>query len=282
MAFTNSHLMKSALIALLLSSMPWLAWSQSDSVLIVSSITEEKAKFEQDSFLIVRINQSLKTKGLSQNVSSDFLLEFSPAGFDTLIEGVKGFEEISLATPTDLLNEYLNKRKMNEDEESDYEREFELREEYALFFSIDYLGEGVFVISDGHWEYTGGAHGYGKAAAYFFDAGKRKMFEYSDVFKSGFEDFVYERVKKELIYDGLFGGYTEEQADSLTEGNRGLSAYEYNFSDKYFIVKSQSYETLYGIFYGGYPGLGVDIPYKDLKSFIIKDSPIWRLYKAKK
>lgn len=258
-------------------------YGQTDSVISISSVKEKLFRYQNDSFLSVTVDNSLIRKNHNYSTSNDILLKFTETGFDTLVGfadlGESEYKQGYISPKTDdILISYLKNRNSIYAEEDEWEDV--MRKEYSYFNSIDYLGSGVFTICTGHYEYTGGAHGYGKAYYVFFDAEINKSFNYQEVFKKGIDDFVYEQVKKEITYNGLIGGYTEQQADSLTEGQRFLKGDQYVFGKSYFSVVSQSYETLYGVFYGGYPGFNVDIHYNDLKKYIIKETPVWRLYEA--
>lgn len=195
--------------------------AQKNEIKYYSEVKEEVFHYNNDSFLILKVIQNEESEGFSNTHENDYLLQFKRDGFDTLIAFDEPYEPIEVATVKDLVNDYLAKR-------ADEWFDEEMKEDYSISSAIRHIGEGVLSVSTYSYEYTGGAHGYGHGQTNSYDLVTKQFFTYEDVFKKGFEEYMYKRVKKDLEFEGTVGGLEESQADSLTEGNRSLGEHEYS------------------------------------------------------
>ncbi len=255
-------------------------FSQDCSTCINSKFTHEYFYYQEDTFMVVNYEETYSDEYQETGSESSIILRVRGKNVDALLSLMTmEAEEVGPYYETNELkyqvdNYIYNQLHPESDEEYD-----EPVQEYYTHNTVFYIGAGIFSISEGHWEYGGGAHGYGHSTFGQYDAVTDKSFDWSDVFKKGTDDFVYEIVKKDMEYEGKYAGMTEEEVDEATKDSRFLSGEEYYFTSRGLEVVMQSYATLYGVFYGGYPGYQKSIPYADLKKYIIKDSPIWRLMK---
>lgn len=146
-----------------------------------------------------------------------------------------------------------------------------------LSTQINFNEKDILVFSSTHWEYTGGAHGYGAQQSYIIDLSSGNLVK---------EDNIYEKDKKDeitrLIINQLMEDYEVTTIQGL--GEAGFFSPEEIAPNSNLLADNQGITYRYNQYEIAPYSMGVIevlIPYEKIGKYIRKDCPLTRLLKDK-
>lgn len=240
------------------------------------SISEEK-------FYLIEVQLFSTSLFVNLESTASFLYRVQPNGLDTLLAVIPDME---YAEADGVLEPYpLNFKH----EEELYELKHgypsddmdSTQYSYMFFTGIDHLGAGVFQYHQGYWAYTGGAHGNGSSTYFQYDLNSQSSFDLDDCFKQEVYAYIFDAVRADLPGFLEDMGMSEQEIEAARK-ETFLREDQYYFTSEGLVICSQGYDTLFDLYYHGYPVYSLEIPYGKLKKFMLRNSPLWRLYQAQK